>query len=144
MFCLLLIRKLVGQTRWQKYFAHASRNHASDGNCRKAEQGAGSMRFTVPGIFIVCCEHGVVYGFHIMVDPEGRKDLFYTLYERFPQESLDKLTVVHTHTHALIHLHTCALAFIYHAHMYAHMCAILVLTNSCRFMILLVTHLNTA
>lgn len=36
----------------------------------------------------------VVYGFHIMVDPEGRKDLFYTLYERLPQHVLDKLVVV--------------------------------------------------
>lgn len=52
------------------------------------------MRFTVPGVFIVCCEHGVVYGYHLMVDPEGRKDLFYVLYERFPQQDLDNLTVV--------------------------------------------------
>ena len=40
------------------------------------------MRFTVPGVFIVCCEHGVVYGYHLMVDPEGRKDLFYVLYKK--------------------------------------------------------------
>ena len=35
-----------------------------------------------------------MYGFHIMVDAEGRKDLFYVLYERYPQEDLDKLVVV--------------------------------------------------
>lgn len=29
-----------------------------------------------------------------MVDPEGRKDLFYTLYERYPQNDIDDLTVV--------------------------------------------------
>lgn len=30
----------------------------------------------------------------MMIDPEGRKDLFHLLYECFPQEKLDKLTVV--------------------------------------------------
>lgn len=29
-----------------------------------------------------------------MTDPEGRKDLFYTLYERWPLEKLQQLTVV--------------------------------------------------
>jgi hypothetical protein len=83
----------IGQTRWQKYFAHATQNHRNDGNCHKKEQGSGSMHCMVP-VCIVCCEHGVVYGYHMMVDPEGRKDLFYVLYERFPQPVLDDLTVV--------------------------------------------------
>ena len=30
----------------------------------------------------------------MMVDPEGRKDLFHMLYERYPQDALDKLTIV--------------------------------------------------
>lgn len=85
---------LLGETRWQKYFETARKNHAHDGVCRKADQATGANRFQVPGIFIICCSHGVVYGFHMMIDPEGRKDLFYILYERMPQEVLDKLTVV--------------------------------------------------
>jgi hypothetical protein len=30
----------------------------------------------------------------MMIDPEGRKDLFHMLYERFPQPALDQLIVV--------------------------------------------------
>jgi hypothetical protein len=36
----------------------------------------------------------ICYGFHMMVDPEGRKDLFYVLYERWPADKLKNLTVV--------------------------------------------------
>jgi hypothetical protein len=77
-----------------KYFESARKHNPYDGSCRKAEQGNGPNRSQVPGIFIACCEHGHVYGFHLMIDPEGRKDLFHLLYERFPQQALDKLTVV--------------------------------------------------
>ena len=45
-------------------------------------------------MFITCCEHGHIYGFHMMIDPEGRKDLYHMLYERFPQDALDQLTIV--------------------------------------------------
>jgi hypothetical protein len=65
-----------------------------DGSCRKFESGNGPNRYQIPGVFISCCEHGHIYGFHMMVDPEGRKDLFHMLYERFPQSALDQLTVV--------------------------------------------------
>ena len=53
----------------------------------------------------MCCEHGIVYGFHMMIDPEGRKDLFYTLYERLPQAVLDNLTVVSIHVCVLLVLY---------------------------------------
>ncbi len=88
------IYKFLGESRWQSYFKKAQTHHVADGQCRKSVQGSGSMRFQVPGVFIVCCEHGVVYGFHLMVDPEGRKDMFYVLYEHYPQKNLDELTVV--------------------------------------------------
>lgn len=78
----------------QKYFTMASQNHKRDGICRKHTVGNGPSKYQIPGIFILACEHGVIYSFHMMVDPEGRKDLFYTLYERMPQDVLDSLTVV--------------------------------------------------
>jgi hypothetical protein len=84
----------IADVRWQKYFEQASKQNPKDGACRKAEQGSGPNRFQVPGVFIACCEHGIVYGFHMMIDPEGRKDLFHLLYERLPQDVLDELTIV--------------------------------------------------
>lgn len=78
----------------ENYWLLASQNHKRDGVCRKAVVGSGPSRYQSPGVFITACEHGVVYSFHLMVDPEGRKDVFYVLYERMPKEVLDKLTVV--------------------------------------------------
>lgn len=101
------------------YFANSSQNHPKDGSCRKHVLGGLSNRAQTPGVCLFCCEHGVcerlssitivtnqadqnVYGFHIMVDPEGRKDVFYTLYERLPQTALDKLTVVNIKTQSAL------------------------------------------
>lgn len=103
----------LAQVRWEKYYESARTYNAKDGACRKSEQGNGPNRFQIPGIFVVCCQHGHVYGFKMMIDPEGRKDLFHLLYECFPQEKLDKLTVV------------CALLSFVEIHL------------KCRFMILL-------
>ena len=83
--------------RWKKGLLPTK--HATDGSCRKKEQDKGSDRYQLLGIFIVCCEHGHIYGFHMMIDPEGRKDLFHLLYERYPQTELDGLTVVCINKH---------------------------------------------
>lgn len=79
----------------------------ADGSCRKKEDRQTNSKNLIPGIFICVCRHQVnicavfstknlqiCYGFHLMTDPEGRKDLFYTLYERWPADKLKQLTVV--------------------------------------------------
>src|SRR5262249_46457422 len=50
---------------------------------------------TAMGIFFGVCIHRVCYGFHIMKEPEGRKDLFYVLMRYWPKENLDNLTVLY-------------------------------------------------
>lgn len=85
-------------------------NSIEDGSCRKKEDThSKSKKNLIPGIFLCVCTHQVLplpnelilnyflqicYGFHLMTDHEGRKDLFYTLYERWPEDKLKKLTVV--------------------------------------------------
>lgn len=63
--------------------------------CFKEELSGYSSRKHTAGLFIGCCLHHIVYGFHMMVSPEGRKDLLKVLYERFPQEVLDQLLVLY-------------------------------------------------
>ena len=62
--------------------------------CNKDESRGYSHKKHTAGLFVGCCLHAVVYGFHMMVQPEGRKDLMKVLYERFPKEVLDLLCVV--------------------------------------------------
>ena len=57
-------------------------------------QGAASRKHTA-GLFVGSCVHAIAYGFHIMVSPEGCKDLLKALYEQMPQEVLDQLHVLY-------------------------------------------------
>ena len=66
-----------------------------DDQCVKEEQKGYKAKNTIAGLFVGCCIHQVCYGFHLMVEPEGRKDILKVLYERLPQEVLDNLTVVY-------------------------------------------------
>ena len=63
--------------------------------CHKEETVNYANKKHTAGIFVGCCLHGVMYGFHMMVAPEGRKDLHKVLYERMPQEVLDQMHVVY-------------------------------------------------
>ena len=62
--------------------------------CNKDESRGYAHKKHTAGLFVGCCLHAVVYGFHMMVQPEGRKDLMKVLFERFPKEVLDQLCVV--------------------------------------------------
>lgn len=62
--------------------------------CLKEETKGYAGKKHTAGLFVGCCLHGVGYGFHSMVAPEGRKDLLKILYERMPKEVLDELHVV--------------------------------------------------
>lgn len=62
--------------------------------CAKTEDNTYANKGKVAGIFVSTCVHRICYGFHIMYEPEGRKDLHKVLYERMPQEVLQNLTVV--------------------------------------------------
>lgn len=46
-----------------------------------------------PGLFVVCCPHGVIYGFHFLKHPESPNDLFTLLLTRFPRDKLPKVVV---------------------------------------------------
>lgn len=72
-------------------------NEKEDENifCHKVEAKGYSLKDLIAGLFIACCLHGIGYGFHCMVAPEGRKDLMKVLYERMPQAVLDELCVVY-------------------------------------------------
>ena len=63
--------------------------------CTKAEMLQYKNCRLIAGTFVGCCPHTVSYGFHLMVDPEGRKDVMKVLYKRMPQEVLDKLCIVY-------------------------------------------------
>lgn len=67
----------------------------TQGQCLKRPLDRSKERWLTPGILIATCRHGVPYGFHIMFDPEGRKDVFSVLYERMPEEILANLTVIY-------------------------------------------------
>jgi len=62
--------------------------------CIKEEQKGYAGKKHTAGLFVGCCCHGIGYGFHSMVAPEGRKDLMKVLYEHMPQKVLDQLIVV--------------------------------------------------
>jgi hypothetical protein len=66
----------------------------SDTVCKKADTRAYINKDLIAGIFVGCCIHTVCYGFHLMLAPEGRKDVFKVLYERFPSEVLDHVNVI--------------------------------------------------
>lgn len=57
--------------------------------CSKVETSGYCSKRHTAGLFVCSCIHGVAYGCHIMVEPEGRKDELKILYERMPQEVLD-------------------------------------------------------
>lgn len=57
--------------------------------CVKEEQRGYKHRKLIAGEYVSVCLHGIVYGLHLMLEPEGRKDMAKVLYERFPKEVLD-------------------------------------------------------
>ena len=63
--------------------------------CLKEEKRSYSTQKHTAGLFVASCLHAVCYGFHHIVQPEGRKDLLKVLYERFSQEVLDQLHVLY-------------------------------------------------
>ena len=63
--------------------------------CLKQEARNYNTRKHTAGLFVGTCLHQICYGFHCMLDPEGRKDLLKVLFERMPQEVLDVLHVVY-------------------------------------------------
>jgi hypothetical protein len=50
-----------------------------DETCRKEEQGGYKLKNMISGMFVGCCVHQVCYGFHLMLEPEGRKDVMKVL-----------------------------------------------------------------
>lgn len=66
-----------------------------ESQCRKKEHRHKVTRRLTYGVFIFVCEHQKCYGFHIMREPEGRKDLFTILYEYMPAEVLNGLIIVY-------------------------------------------------
>ena len=65
-----------------------------DDLCAKTEDNTYKNKDLTAGLFIGCCMHKVCYGFHLMLEPEGRKDVMKVLYERIPQEVLDGMTIL--------------------------------------------------
>jgi hypothetical protein len=63
--------------------------------CIKDETRSYESQKHTAGMFVASCLHGVCYGFHHMVQPEGRKDLMKVAYERFPKEVLDSLHILY-------------------------------------------------
>ena len=63
--------------------------------CVKEEKKNYDSQRHTAGLFVASCVHGVCYGFHHMVQPEGRKDLLKVLYERFPKEVLDCVHILY-------------------------------------------------
>lgn len=57
--------------------------------CKKVETNNYESRKHTAGMFVVSCLHGICYGYHNMLQPEGRKDFTKVLYERMPSEVLD-------------------------------------------------------
>ena len=54
-----------------------------DSNDCKNPQG-GRHGSLAPGVFLICCEHGVCWGFNIMETPESGREFFTLLRERYP------------------------------------------------------------
>ena len=65
-----------------------------DEECVKKEDNTYNSKDLIFGIFVGCCIHRVCYGYHLMLQPEGRKDVMKVLYERLPAEVLDKATIL--------------------------------------------------
>jgi hypothetical protein len=63
-------------------------------DCEKTEDNTYNNKDITAGCFEGGCLHTVCYGLHMMLTPEGRKDLFKVCYERFPKEVLDELNVI--------------------------------------------------
>lgn len=53
---------------------------------------SGQRKFN-PGIFCVCCPHGVNYGFHFFKHHESPNDFFSLLLTRFPKDKLPKVVI---------------------------------------------------
>jgi hypothetical protein len=62
--------------------------------CRKETVNTGTQRKTNPGVMFGLCPHGIVYGFHLMAEPEGRKDIFYVIWRYWPKDMVDKLLII--------------------------------------------------
>ena len=63
--------------------------------CKKVESRGFDHKNLTAGIFVGSCVHRICYGFHIMYEPEGRKDIMKVLYERMPEQVLQGLTVLY-------------------------------------------------
>ena len=63
--------------------------------CSKVATKNYKSKDLTPGLFVACCPHTICYGYHMMLVPEGRKDLLKVLYERIPMEELQNLTVMY-------------------------------------------------
>lgn len=72
----------------------ADPNTTNDDECQKTESSGYSSKDLIAGLFVGCCVHRICYGFHLMVEPEGRKDLMKVLYERMPEPVLNSLTIL--------------------------------------------------
>lgn len=66
----------------------------TDEDCKKTESTTYNSKDLIAGLFVGCCVHRVCYGFHLMSEPEGRKDVMKVLYERMPQTVLNHMTVL--------------------------------------------------
>ena len=63
--------------------------------CIKEEKRSYESHRHTAGMFVTSCLHGVCYGYHNMLQPEGRKDQAKMLYERMPKEVLDDLNILY-------------------------------------------------
>jgi len=78
-------------------FSRANGFHPEDPGekfCRKETINTGTFRKCNPGVVFCLCPHGIVYGFHLMKDPEGRKDIFYVIWRFWPKDKVDLLTLI--------------------------------------------------
>lgn len=62
---------------------------------RKCDTGAQEFRMGqnkwTPGLFLVCCGHGIIYGFHFLKHHESPNDFFTLLLTRFPRDQLPRV-----------------------------------------------------
>lgn len=63
--------------------------------CKKQESRRYVNKDMIAGIFVTTCVHTIMYGFQLMLAPEGRKEVLKVLYERMPAEILDHLSVIY-------------------------------------------------
>lgn len=62
--------------------------------CKKQNTRKYTNKNNITELFIVCCIHTICYSFHLMLVPEGRKELFKVLFKRILCYMLNHLNVI--------------------------------------------------